>query len=178
MSTGIFHDRESVVEALEQLSEHHVPPERIDVALVDDSGFHRRKVGVRAGVGAVRGLTVGLAVGVAVGVPAFAALSGAEPGPTAAGSVLAGDAAVWGAIAGAAVGAPFGAFIGFRRARTRVALTPEDLQEGAVVVTVRSTSADLDETARSILANAGADRVSGDRLHDQHRTRPNDGASS
>lgn len=158
-STGIFHDRNSLEEALEQLAEHGVPRELIEVALVDDHGFHRRRVRARRGAGALHGMLSGLFAGVVVGAPVFVFLAGGQPGAGSDGALPALiDAALRGAAVGGVLGVPLGAAVGLVRAGTSIGVSDEDWEEGAVLVTVRST--EWADTARSILARAGAARVS------------------
>ncbi|MEX2466140.1 MAG: hypothetical protein WD995_04475 [Gemmatimonadota bacterium] len=156
--SGIYHDAASVTHAVRALLAESIPADSIGVTIHEASGRHRRvKVGDEAGVleGAVQGAWIGAALGTVVmtAVAIWVAVGTGEGllpvGPF--------SAAISGALGGAAAGVMLGALIGMGRWKGMPDLDPATLEDGSVVVSVRSDA--LVDTAQRVLSEAGADRV-------------------
>lgn len=151
--TGVFHDRQSVTEAVEVMLERGVPVDEISVVLLDEWGSEIRTIPVSEHSGTTRGAVVGGTVGAFVGalgvglaavaVALVPGLSLIEAGPIL--TLIVGGSA----IAGAAMGAPMGA----GRWDGMGEVSPRDVALGSVLVSVHSD--DLARTARRILKKCG-----------------------
>jgi hypothetical protein len=153
--TGAFHDRDVVVGAIEYLADHGIPVGQIEVVLVDEEGFHRRDVSIRREIGLPRGIALGGALGGVLGAAALiliTAASGGQGDASTTGSLA--TAVIRGAGAGAGAGTPLGILVGLGGWRGRVGLSRDEVDEGAVLVSVKG--ADLSTKAGSLLAAAGA----------------------
>lgn len=158
---GIFHGREGVKRAVERLAEKSVPADTITVWVLDDDGKPKRQVAVEDEAGTLRGALIGAAVGGAVGLAiAVLGLAGAFGAVGVERLGLGSLAGILRAIAtGAAAGVPLGALLGLGHWRGRKTLSEDELDGGAAMVVVESD--ELAETARRVLEEAGAERVTG-----------------
>lgn len=158
MVEGVFHGRDEVTRAVRSLAESSVPADAIHVHVVDASG-RKREVAVEDEAGVLRGALMGAGLGAAAGL-AIAVL-GAAGAFGRLGVELLGLRTLVGVIravvAGAVVGVPLGAVLGLGRWRARKRIPEGVLDHGRVVVTVEGD--DLQETARAVLRNAGAEHV-------------------
>lgn len=158
--TATFHDRDRVVDAVEALAHNSVPPNDIDVVLVDEDGLHRREVHVRHEMETLRGLGAGLAIGALIGAPLFLLIALGVFGSIEV-ELLSSNAAVatlQGAAIGAASGAPLGALLGLVRWNARLKISHDEVENGAVLVSVHSDA--LAGRATRLFREAGADHIS------------------
>jgi hypothetical protein len=152
--TGAFHDKDAVVGAVEYLADNGIPVGRIEVVLVDAKGFHRRDVSIRREIGLPRGIAVGGALGGVLGAAALTLITAASGQGDASTTGSLATAVIRGAGAGAGAGTPLGILVGLGGWRGRVSLSRDEVDDGAVLVSVRG--ADLSAKAGSLLAAAGA----------------------
>lgn len=161
--TGTFEEKEDVERALSALTRHDVPEEAIDLVVIDREGLHPRNVSGPAVQGWSQGLWVGLIAGAFLGAGSGAAVMlGVPLVPVRAASVLPSSIVatmLLGLMAGAAVGAPVGALITLARKGRSVPLSEDEAHEKVIVVSVRGEN--VADTARDVLAEAGATRISG-----------------
>jgi hypothetical protein len=156
--TGTFEDKEHVELALASLARHDVPEEAIDLVVIDPEGLHSRQVSASAPTGWLRGLLVG---GIGGAVFGAAVLFGIPIVPSGVAGVLPASAAstlLLGLLAGGIAGATIGAFIAVARGG-RAPVSGDEAARSVLVVSVRGES--VADTARAVLAEAGATRISG-----------------
>jgi hypothetical protein len=161
--TGTFEDKKDVERALSALTRRDIREEAIDLVVIDREGLHPRHVSGSAIQGWRRGLWVGLIAGALLGALAGAAVMFGVPlVPVRAAAVLPGSivgTTLFGLLAGAIVGAPVGALVSLARKGRSVPLSKEEADQKVIVVSVRGE--DVAGTARDVLAEAGATRISG-----------------
>ena len=159
--SGLFRQPDDVARAVQRLAESSVPPDEIEVFVVDANGEAGRRIGVHDEPGTLRGAIIGAIAGGIIGVllviltllDAFGLVSG---DPFGARSLL---GAVRTIGASAAAGVPIGAVIGMGHWQGRKKLEVSGLRGDPMMVVVESD--ELAETARRVLRDAGAERVSG-----------------
>lgn len=159
--TAVFQDEKRASEVIEALGAAGVPEDQIDLTVVDRGGAHPVPVRqnnrvlkpatvICAGIGAVLG-------GVIAAVAMNSGISDASM------AVLLGDDPLLGTVRGVLMGTGAGFAVGVLGFldfwRSEPAAPEEALEEGAVVVSVRSD--ELHNTARQVFQEQGARRISG-----------------
>lgn len=157
---GIFSNREGVTRAVERLARKSVPPDAIDVIVLDARGEPTRSVPVEDEAGTLRGALIGAACGVALGVVIVVLTLAGVFGPV--GVELLGTATLAGALRAILMSAvacvPLGALFGMGHWRGRKKIRLSEVEAGAVAVVVESD--ELAGVARRVLEEAGARSVS------------------
>ena len=158
---GVFSRPDDVTRAVEGLAAESVPADEIGVYAVDDEGKPTRRIAVDEESGTLKGAIIGAVAGAAVGLlvmilamtDAFGAVFGAPFSDAGLLDVL--------RVAGAsaAMGVPIGAVVGMGHWQGKKKLVTRDFGQGAVMVVVESD--ELQDVARRVLRDSGADRVSG-----------------
>jgi hypothetical protein len=158
---GVFSRPDDVTRAVERLSAESVPADEIDVFAIDDEGKQTRRIAVDEESGTLKGAVIGAVAGAALGlVVMLLAMTDVF------GSVFAGpfsDTELLNVLrvmgASAAMGVPIGAVVGMGHWQGKKKLVTRDFGQGAVMVIVESN--ELQDVARRVLRDAGADQVSG-----------------
>lgn len=158
---GVFSRPDDVTRAVDRLAAESVPADEIEVYAVDDEGKRTRRIAVDeesgtlkgAIIGAVAGATLGLLVMILAMTDVFGSVFAAPFSDTGLINVL----RVMGA--SAAMGVPIGAVVGMGHWQGKKKLVTRDFGQGAVMVVVESD--ELQDVARRVLRESGADQVSG-----------------
>jgi hypothetical protein len=158
---GIFRDREAVEDAVYALGQQSVPSDSIHVYVADTDGRRTRELNVEREAGTLRGALYGALGGAVVGLAIVLAIPTGAFGPVSI-EFLTADTllgAIRVIVTLAVAGVPLGAILGMGHWRGGERISAEELGDGALVVTVRSD--ELADTARQVLRDAGAERVTG-----------------
>lgn len=156
--TGVFHDRKSVIRAVEKLAEKSVPADSVRV-LVDDASGRIREIPVEDESGALRGAIYGAVAGGVVGLGIVVAVATGLYGTPEVGilSLRGVSGALRAILGGAAAAVPLGALLGLGYWQGRKKIEADDLVRGSAKVVVESD--DLAEWAKRVLEDAGASEV-------------------
>lgn len=159
--TGLFRQPNDVERAVQRLAENSVPPDEIDVYVVDASGQAGRRIGVRDEPGTLKGAIVGAIAGGIVGfiiviLTLLDAFGPVTADPFGASSLLGAMRTIG---ASAAAGVPIGAVLGMGHWQGKKKLETSGLRGDRMMVVVESD--ELADTARRVLRDSGAERISG-----------------
>lgn len=158
---GVFRDRDNVEDAVYALGQQSVPSDSIHVYVADAGGNRKRELEVEKEAGTLRGALYGAVGGAIIGLAIVAAVPTGAFGPTTIDflttDTLLGAVRVVATMAVA--GVPLGAIIGMGHWRSGELIPEGELDTGSILVTVRSD--ELADTARRVLRESGAERVTG-----------------
>lgn len=158
---GAFRDREAVEDAVYALGQQSVPSDSIHVYVADASGKRKRELQVEKEAGTLRGALYGAGAGAVIGLVIVLAVPTGMFGPVTidflTADTLLGAVRVIATMAVA--GLPLGAILGMGHWRGGDRISDRELGDGSILVTVRSD--ELADTARRVLRDAGAERVTG-----------------
>lgn len=156
---GVFHDRDSLEEAVYRLGQKSVPTDSISVLVTDPAHGTSRRVDVEPESGTLRGALFGAVGGGVLGLLVLllvpAGLLGATPAELFEQSTVVFGLSVVAVLAFA--GLRLGAVLGMGHWRSRRSISERDFRQGEVWVSVRSD--ELSDVADRVLRESGAERV-------------------
>lgn len=160
--SATFDSKDAAEGAVAALVQRSVPSDAIEVTLIDDSGLHPRG-SVHRRLAWWRSMKIGVTVGAVLGGALSALLATSSlPSPAWVAGLLPSNtllAIVVGMLTGAGLIGPSAAILTIGHSRPVVRVSEGESRRGMVAVSVRGE--EVAETAREVLREVGAGRVSG-----------------